>query len=135
MALVFNQRSIDVKYLAGVLIPLMLVSPYAGAHAFPEKAIPGAQKILDSSPPSIRVWFNSELEPDLSSLVVTNAKGERVSTANSTVDTKDPTLLTLALPPLPPLPPGEYEVHWQVVGHDGHLTQGFYVFTISPGKK
>lgn len=103
-------------------------APLASAHAFPDNSSPHVGATITASPKQVQVWFNGELEPVFSTLIVKNAKGEQVSTAKGRVDPADSRLLETALPAT--LAPGRYEVYWSVVAHDGHHTAGHFVFTI-----
>lgn len=121
------------RYLSASLFLLLVAITQAGyAHAFPERAIPGAENTLTVSPPSVCMWFNAELEPALSELTVKDVKGVTVSTGHSIVSEKDPSFISVALLPLPP---GQYEVQWKAIALDGHKTEGSYYFTIVAAPK
>ena len=104
--------------------------PDAFGHAFPDHSDPRVGSTIPVSPTLVRIWFDSDLEPVFSSMMVHTAKGDvMVSKDDSKVDPSDPTLLEVSVPPLPP---GEYIVHWSVAARDGHRTSGKYSFTIKP---
>lgn len=113
--------------LTGLLA--MALASAALAHAFPERTLPGAGQVLKTAPPQISIWFDAEIEPLLSTLVVKDAHGRVVSAGPASVDAQNPMRLSV---PLPPLGPGEYHVYWRAVAHDGHLTEGHYVFRVTP---
>jgi methionine-rich copper-binding protein CopC len=98
----------------------------AFAHVFPQKQEPGAGATV-AAPAQVRVIFDGPLEPAFSSLTVTDASGKQVSTQKSSVDTHDPTTITV---PLPSLAAGHYTVHWIAVASDGHRTHGDYGFDV-----
>lgn len=98
------------------------------AHAFPDKSSPNVGATLKASPPQVKVWFDGQLEPVFSTLIVKNASGSQVSKGKGRVDPKNHALLEAALPK--PLPAGKYTVYWSVISHDGHHTAGHFTFTV-----
>jgi methionine-rich copper-binding protein CopC len=104
--------------------------PAAFGHAFPDHSDPKVGSTVQGPLDRVRIWFDSDLEPVFSSMMVHTAKGDvMVSKGDSRVDPSDPTLLEVSVPPLPP---GEYVVYWSVAARDGHRTSGKYSFTIKP---
>jgi len=117
-------------YIAGLLLPLALVFLLPGvswAHAFPDHSDPKVGATITAAPALVRIWFDSDLEPAFSTIMVHNANNEMVDKRDGRVDPKDSTLLEVSLPKLPP---GTYRIMWNVVARDGHRTQGDYTFTI-----
>lgn len=113
---------------SAILLACLLLPAIACAHAFPQKSDPAVGATVAKSPPAVRIWFNSYLEPLFNTLVVKNAAGKIVSHGKATVDAKDRSLLEVGLPPLPA---GTYHVYWHVTAKDGHHTEGDYTFTVS----
>jgi methionine-rich copper-binding protein CopC len=111
------------------LLCVCVVPTAAWAHAFPDNSSPHVGATLKTSPTQVKVWFNGELEPVFSTLIVKNAAGKAVSSGNGKVAAKNHALLETALPK--PLPPGQYSVYWSVVAHDGHHTAGHFTFTVN----
>lgn len=108
---------------------LALATPVAAlAHAFPKNSSPHVGASVAASPKQVKVWFEGELEPVFSTLVVKNASGTQVSTGNGQVDPKNDALLETALPQA--LPAGTYTVYWSVIARDGHHTEGHFAFTV-----
>lgn len=103
-------------------------APLAAAHAFPDNSSPHVGATVTTSPKQVHVWFNGELEPVFSTLIVKNASGTQVSAGNGQVDPKDHALLETALPEA--LPAGTYTVYWSVIARDGHHTEGHFAFTV-----
>ncbi len=99
----------------------------AAAHAYPDHADPKVGSTVTVSPSRVRIWFDSELEPAFSTIMVHDAGNFMVDKRDGHVDSDDPTLLEVSLPPLPP---GIYRVFWSVVARDTHRTSGNYTFTI-----
>jgi methionine-rich copper-binding protein CopC len=106
---------------------LFLTPSAARAHAYPDHADPKVGATITASPERVRIWFDSDLEPDFSTIMVHSAEGTMVSSRDGRVDPSDATLLEVSVPKLPP---GKYRVIWSVVARDGHLTTGDYTFTI-----
>jgi methionine-rich copper-binding protein CopC len=96
-------------------------------HAFPDHSEPKVGATVAGSPASVRIWFDSALEPAFSTIMVHNMDGGMVDKHDGRVDPSDPTLLEIGLPKLPS---GTYLVIWNVVARDGHRTAGQYTFTI-----
>jgi len=118
--------------LSSSLMPGALALAFIGstqlafAHALPKLQQPGPGATV-SAPHEVAIEFGEALEPTFSKLIVTNAQGTQVNTANSTVDDHDKKHMSVALPDLAP---GVYKVQWSVVAADGHRTQGHYNFTV-----
>lgn len=113
-----------------ILVSLLLAAaaPAAWAHAFPRDSSPHVGATVASAPAEVKVWFDGEIEPVFSTLVVTNAAGQTVSAGKGSVDAKDHTLLETAL--APHTPAGAYTVTWSVIANDGHHTEGHFTFTV-----
>jgi methionine-rich copper-binding protein CopC len=76
----------------------------------------------------VKVWFDGEIEPVFSTLVVKNAAGKQVSTGKGEVDASNQALLETAL--ATKLPADKYTVYWSVVARDGHHSEGHFDFTV-----
>lgn len=98
------------------------------AHAMPDHSSPPVGATVSSAPTQVQVWFNGQIEPVFSTLIVKNAAGEQVSVDKGRVDADNHTLLETSLPAA--LPAGKYNVHWSVVAHDGHHSAGDFTFTV-----
>lgn len=113
-----------------IILPLLLFLMPAAAqgHAYPDHADPKVGATIDMPPAVVRIWFDSELEPLFSSIMVHAVRDNTmVDKRDGHVDSSDPTLLEVSVPPLPP---GDYMVYWSVVARDGHRTSGNYTFKI-----
>ncbi len=97
------------------------------AHAFPDHSEPRVGHTLDAPPPSVRIWFDGEIEPVFSTIRVEDGSKGRVDRGDGRVDPKNSTVLEVSLPPLPP---GKYQVFWSVVARDGHRTEGSFPFRV-----
>lgn len=115
------------KVAAGLLV-LVLVAPAAEAHAFPDHSLPKVGSRLTVAPTQVRIWFDGDIEPVFSTLVVKNAAGSQVSEGRGQVSASNKVLLETKLPP--GLPPGRYRVYWSVIARDGHHTEGRFPFRV-----
>ena len=97
------------------------------AHTLPIRSEPGAGATLNDPPVCVRIWFDNVLDPAFSTIIVQNAKGQKVDKGDSHVNHTDPTLLEVSLPFLSP---GTYRVIWTAFSRDSHRTTGDYIFAI-----
>ncbi len=114
--------------LAIGLLVLFLATQSAEAHAFPDHSLPKVGSDLTSSPTSVRIWFDGDIEPVFSTLFVKTAAGVQVSAGRGHVSSSNSTLLETDLPKM--LAPGKYYVYWSVIARDGHHTEGRYPFRV-----
>jgi methionine-rich copper-binding protein CopC len=113
-----------------LVLSLALLCASAGVslgHAFPDHSDPRVGSTVSDSPSSVRIWFDSDIEPVFSRIMVHTMDGKMVDKGDSRVDPKDSTLLEVSVPPLLP---GQYLVIWSVIARDGHRTMGQYIFTV-----
>ena len=103
---------------------LLLFPSWAGAHAFPDHSEPRVGHTVEASPPSVRIWFDGQIEPVFSSIRVEDGDKRQVDKGDGRVDG---TLLEVGLPTLPS---GRYRVFWSVVARDGHRTEGDFAFRV-----
>jgi hypothetical protein len=111
---------------AAALLAGVTLASAAFAHVFPQKQEPGAGASV-AAPAQVKVTFDGPLEPAFSSLTVSDASGKQISTQKSSVDARQPAVMTV---PLPTLAAGHYIVHWVAVASDGHRTHGDYGFDV-----
>jgi len=119
----------NIRHLVPVLF-LALLCAFPGialGHAFPDHSDPKVGASVSVSPAQVRIWFDSDLEPAFSTIMVHNAKDEIVDKKDGRVDPSNPTLLQVSVPKLSS---GTYRVMWNVVARDGHRTMGDFTFTI-----
>jgi len=116
---------INVRFLVAACT--LAVAQFAQAHAHPKQEMPAPKAVVDSSITQVQIVFDDALEGAFSSLSVTNAAGQTVTTAKALLDAGDKKTLTVAVPKLQP---GVYTVHWVAVAEDSHRTHGDYTFTV-----
>ncbi|MGI6246440.1 MAG: copper homeostasis periplasmic binding protein CopC [Pseudochelatococcus sp.] len=112
----------------GVIASLMFASP-AWSHAHLDRAVPAEQAQESAPPEAVTLSFSQEIELKLSSIKVTNDKGEPVATGEPENVNGDRKSLRVSLPRLAA---GVYRVRWVATSVDTHSTNGSYTFTVSP---
>ncbi len=119
----------EVRTAAALLFMVFLtIAPNtARGHAYPDHADPRVGSTISVAPTRVRIWFDSDLEPLFSTIIVRDSNGNQVDKEDGQVDPSDATLLEVSLPPLQP---GLYRVIWSVAARDGHRTEGNYTFII-----
>ncbi len=116
------------SFVVVLSLGLLCASPgVSRGHAFPDHSDPRVGSTVSDPPSMVRIWFDGDIEPVFSSIVVHTMDGRMVDKGDGHVDPKDSTLLEVRVPPLPP---GQYVVIWSVVARDGHHTTGQYTFTV-----
>jgi methionine-rich copper-binding protein CopC len=100
----------------------------AAAHAFLKRAVPAANSIVAAPPTELRLIFGEKLEPGFAKLEV-SVNGQALTGLPAAATGDDGKTVSLALPGQAP---GTYTVKWSVVAHDGHRTNGTYMFTAKP---
>ena len=116
--------------LVGGLVVASLVLAFPGqgwTHAFVGRSEPRAGATLGESPPQIRIWFDSPIEPLFATIRVESGDKRRVDNGDGRASTGDNRLLEVGLPPLPP---GRYRVFWSVIARDGHRREGAFSFLL-----
>ncbi len=114
--------------VAIAVLALLLLSRTALAHAFPDHSLPRVGSQLTTAPTSVRIWFDGDIEPVFSTLIVKTAAGAKVSAGKGRVSSSNSTLLETPLPHK--LAPGKYYVYWSVIARDGHHTEGRFPFRV-----
>lgn len=106
----------------------LAATPAAWAHAFPNNSSPHVGATVSTAPHDVKVWFDGEIEPVFSTLVVKDSAGKQVSQGKGRLDANNHKLLETTL--VSTLHPGTYTVDWSVIAHDGHHTAGHFTFTV-----
>jgi methionine-rich copper-binding protein CopC len=114
--------------IAVLVVAFLYLTPgLSDGHAFPDHSDPKVGSTAATSPPVVRIWFDGDIEPIFSTIMVHTMDGRMIDKGDSHIDPKDSTLLEVSVPPLPP---GQYLVIWSVIARDGHHTEGQYSFTV-----
>jgi methionine-rich copper-binding protein CopC len=111
--------------LAAVLAVLVPGSP-AWAHNALAKASPAKNATVKKAPTSVQLKFLQKLNPDLTTIAVTDEAKNPVPADEPEVDGA-----TGSLTFTEPLGNGAYQVAYRVVSRDGHTVQGAYKFTVA----
>jgi methionine-rich copper-binding protein CopC len=111
--------------LAG-MIPLLLVlaTGQASAHAMLDHAEPRVGNKVAAAPRQVTLWFTQKLEPAFSTIMVTNAAGQRVDTGKTRVSGSQMSVSLRAGGT------GTYHVNWHVLSVDTHTTEGNFTFQV-----
>ena len=113
--------------VALAMLTAVVVAPSAFAHATLLRSQPSDSAVVAKAPRVVQLWFSEEISPKLSSVEVSDARGNAVE-ASSRVDRANPRLLTVALPALRT---GTYSVSWNAFAEDdAHFTRGLVVFGV-----
>ncbi|WP_233809842.1 copper homeostasis periplasmic binding protein CopC [Paraburkholderia sp. HP33-1] len=117
------------KFLVrAVATTTFVLSPaLAFAHGKLESATPAVGSTVNTSPESLRLTFNEELESSFSTIKVADASGAPATKEKAKVDSTNPRVLTVVVPKLAS---GSYTVQWAVMTRDAHKTKGTYTFAV-----
>ncbi len=107
-----------------VLLPLLLATGEASAHAFLDHAEPRVGNKVASPPQQVTLWFTQKLEPAFSKVTVTNAAGQRVDTGKPRISGTE---MSVALRPGGT---GTYHVTWHALSVDTHTSDGNFTFQV-----
>lgn len=111
--------------LAAVLAALVPGAP-AWAHNSLVEAVPAKNATLTEAPATVKLSFLQKLDPEFTTIVVSDAAQQKVPADPPKVANKTGTLTLTA-----PLANGDYTVAYQVVSTDGHTVKGSYKFTVA----
>lgn len=110
--------------LCFVLVISCFFPDWVFAHAYPIKTVPSQESVVQVSPDEIRVKFSEKIDTELSQLTLKDEKGTTVSGQKS--GEGDEWLILK----IPPLKNGVYNVYWQVLSLDTHVTDGKFRFSV-----
>lgn len=115
------------------LLVVALAGPHrASGHAKLLRARPSPGSTVSVAPAIVRAWFNDELDPKGSTLIVTDRRGRRVDDGGGGVDLDDLDRTSM-LTRLRSIGPGVYTVTWKAVSADDrYVAKGTFRFTVAP---
>ncbi len=115
--------------LLGLLLSFQpSLTPVVMAHANVIRSEPAQNSVLEEFPPVVTIWFTEPLAPEFGGIEVLASDGRPVDNGDSAVDSRDPTVMSVSLPPLPN---GTYVVDWTNVSTvDGHKVRGSFLFSV-----
>ncbi|WP_328474551.1 copper resistance protein CopC [Actinoplanes sp. NBC_00393] len=111
--------------LAAVLA-VLAPSTSAWAHAQLVASVPTRDATLAEAPSVVTLEFNERLNPDFTTIVVSDAAQQRLPASDVVVDDVRGRV-TLTGPPAN----GTFTVAYRVVSVDGHTVQGSYPYTVA----
>ncbi|CAD6553996.1 Protein YobA [Paraburkholderia kirstenboschensis] len=123
-----NTNTRKLLVCAAATAAFVLSPALAFAHGRLESATPSAGSTVDTSPESLRLTFNEDLESSFSTIKVVDASGAFATKEKAKVDSSNARVLTVTVPKLVS---GSYTVQWAVMTHDAHKTKGTYTFAVN----
>jgi hypothetical protein len=96
----------------------------ASAHAVLDHAEPRVGNTVATAPREVTLWFTQRLEPAFSTIIVTNAAGQRVDAGKTRVSGNQMSVS------LRSGGAGTYRVNWRVLSVDTHRTDGSFTFRV-----
>jgi copper resistance protein C len=121
----FLHNSVMVRGVAAAL--MLCAAQLAFAHAHPTAQTPSPGQIELASPKKVVIDFDDGLEPAFSSISLSDANGNAVTTGKAVVEPSNNKRMSITLSPLAS---GSYTVAWVAVATDGHRTQGHFTFAV-----
>ncbi len=97
----------------------------AWAHNALAEASPDKKATVEKSPSEVKLRFLQKLDPEYTTIVVSDAAKQKMPTSDPKVDGATG-VVTID----EPLANGVYTVAYQVVSNDGHTVKGSYEFTV-----
>lgn len=116
------------RIAVSVIASLLLITGIheAVAHAFLDRSEPRVGNSVTTPPRELRLWFTENLEAAFSTVMVSNAAGERVDTGKPRIRGNQMSVS------LRPIGKGVYRVMWRVLSVDTHTSDGNFTFTVGP---
>lgn len=113
--------------LLGFLIAMffVLTPDQARGHAIIVESTPGVNGVVTGPRLEIKLRFNERVDGSRSRLTLVAPDGAAHAIKLSQQTSPDSLLATV-----PNLVSGKYQLHWQVLAGDGHITQGNIPFTV-----
>jgi methionine-rich copper-binding protein CopC len=113
-------------WTATLAMVLLAGSPAAFAHAMLMHSTPADQAVVHSRQVDIALDYDSRIEASRCTVKLTDAAGKAV--ALEIGRSAKPSELTAVAHGLAN---GKYQIHWQVLASDGHITRGDIAFTVA----
>ncbi|MGW4946256.1 copper resistance CopC family protein [Actinoplanes sp. NPDC004185] len=107
-------------------VAVQLPGSPAWAHAELTASAPARDATLAAAPTSVTVTFSERLNPEFTTIVISDSARQRLAASAPVVEAGSGTV-TLSPPP----GNGTYTVAYRVVSVDGHTAQGSYAFTVA----
>ena len=107
---------------------ISLTATSVGAHAILVDSTPATKSTVSGRDMVVRLRFNVRIDASRSRIVLVRNDG---STQKLEIDKKQPSPDTLTAP-TDPMQPGDYQIRWQVLAPDGHISNGEIPFSVEP---
>src|SRR3989442_4583798 len=114
-----------------IFFTVLLCHSSAFGHARLVRSQPTANAKLKGAPKIVELWFSEDLEPTMSTIVVTDQSGKRVDKNNATVAEGNKKLQI----DLEELGSGTYTVEWKALATDQHTIKGKFTFNVAVAEK
>jgi hypothetical protein len=109
-----------------MIAAILLASPdRAWAHAVIVDSTPAANGVVAGPELEIKLRFNARIDGGRSKLTLISPDG-----SSRVITLAQQTSPDLLLANATHLVPGKYQLHWQVLAGDGHITQGNIPFSV-----
>ena len=108
------------------LLAVLLPGTPAWAHTALVSCDPARGATLGKAPAAVSLVFSQKLNPDFTTIVLSDATAQRLPASTPTVRDAKGTITVGQ-----PLGNGVYTVAYRVVSLDGHTVQGSYTFTVA----
>lgn len=113
-------------WTASLALVLLAGSPAAFAHAALVHSSPTDQAVVRSHQVNVALDYDSRIEANRCTVKLTDAAGKAV--ALQMERSAKPSKLNAVAHGLAN---GKYQIHWQVLASDGHITRGDVTFTVA----
>jgi copper resistance protein C len=112
--------------VVAALLAVLLPGTPAWAHTALVSSDPAEDATLTRAPTAVTLVFSQRLNPDFTTIVLSDATAQRIPASKPAIDDVNGTI-TIGQP----LGNGAYTVAYRVVSLDGHTVQGAYTFTVA----
>src|SRR2546425_5794003 len=114
-----------------IFVTVLMFHSFAFGHARLIRSQPAANATLKQAPKTVELWFSEDLEPTMSTIVVTDQSGKRVDRNNATATEGNKKLQI----DLEDLGSGTYTVEWKALATDQHTMKGKFTFNVAIAEK
>ncbi|MHB8302328.1 MAG: copper resistance CopC family protein [Acidobacteriaceae bacterium] len=105
---------------------LLAMSPWAWAHAVLVRSAPADRSIVHSADVHLVLDYNSRIDASRCNLTLVGPGGKTFTLDREPAENPGELKATAHN-----LPSGNYQIHWQVLASDGHITRGEVTFTVA----
>jgi copper resistance protein C len=120
-----NSMARFLGWTAPLALFLFAGSPAAFAHAVLVRSTPADQAIVHSHQVDVSLEYDSRIDASRCTVRLTDSAGKAVPLRMES-STKPAELKAVARN----LANGKYQIHWQALASDGHITRGDVAFTV-----